>query len=390
MSYEQFVEELNKRYKITSPQQLDGLRLQHYSFAKSTRSRGLEFIESMEKGAGFDFKGAKVLDVGCAYGGFCIEAARKGAIAYGIEISSELLKLAAINAEGEKVDGEIHFVKVDATSNDLVTLLAGNLLDLVVLNDVFEHVYDTPKLLKNMSLVAAPGGLLYFEIPNGLCMRFIAREGHQWVPGISIMDPSYWHCRVGWFDAYYRRWDYYAALLSYYGFSDIRLLNFGKTFDGDRAQLTKHLEVEFEDVRKAVSADLQREDSIAQPYREALLTKMTEVEKEMQGDLNSLSDAELCWKYLTPFWRGIAVKQPDSRAVAERHKLLRVGFPAAEQLIRDSFSYRLGNMLVQAAVKPGRNTFLLPYRLIGLCVTEFKKQKGRMPLKAAGSKLGRQ
>jgi len=42
---------------------------------------------------------------------------------------------------------------------------------------------------------------------------------------------------------------------------------------------------------------------------------------------------------------------------------------------RNSFSYRLGNMLVQAVYKPGSNTILLPYRLIRLCIAEFKKRK---------------
>ncbi|GAG33194.1 unnamed protein product, partial [marine sediment metagenome] len=46
----------------------------------------MEFIESVEKEAGFDFRGARVLDIGCAYGGFCIEAAKKGVTAYGIDI----------------------------------------------------------------------------------------------------------------------------------------------------------------------------------------------------------------------------------------------------------------------------------------------------------------
>jgi len=45
--------------------------------------------------------------------------------------------------------------------------------------------------------------------------------------------------------------------------------------------------------------------------------------------------------------------------------------------VKNSFSFRLGNMLVQAVYKPGRNTILLPYRLIRLCVMEFKKRQTR-------------
>jgi polysaccharide pyruvyl transferase CsaB len=46
--------------------------------------------------------------------------------------------------------------------------------------------------------------------------------------------------------------------------------------------------------------------------------------------------------------------------------------------VKGSFSYRLGNMLVQAVYNPGRNTILLPYRLIRLCIVEFKKRRTRV------------
>ncbi len=45
------------------------------------------------------------------------------------------------------------------------------------------------------------------------------------------------------------------------------------------------------------------------------------------------------------------------------------------EAVRNSLSYRLGNMLIQAVVSPGRNTILLPYRLIRLCVTESRGRR---------------
>jgi 2-polyprenyl-3-methyl-5-hydroxy-6-metoxy-1,4-benzoquinol methylase len=388
MSHEQFIQELNKFYKITNPEQLEGLRLQHYVFASGSNSRGLKIIESIEKSVGFNFQGSRILDIGCAYGGFCIEAARKGAIAHGVDISQRLIRLAEINAADEKVDGEIRFYTVDATSNHLLASLPKNFFDLVFVNAVFEHVYDTPKLLENISAVAAPSALLYFVIPNGLCTRFIRKEGHRWVPGVSIMDPSYWHYRVKeHFNIYYRRWGYYAALLSYYGFNDIRLLNFGKAFAGDRAQLCKHLESEFEDIRKTISADLEREDSLVKSYKQVLSTKIMKIQQELQDDLKTMPNAELCWKYLTDFWKGIAVKRSDNSAAAEQRKLLRGGLLATEQAIKSSFSYQLGYMLVQAVRKPGRNTILLPYRLLQLVVTKFKNRTAKAAKLPAAKKL---
>jgi len=49
--------------------------------------------------------------------------------------------------------------------------------------------------------------------------------------------------------------------------------------------------------------------------------------------------------------------------------------------VKNSFSYQLGNILVRAVRKPGRNTILLPYCLIRLCVTEFKKRKNSVAAK---------
>lgn len=58
------------------------------------------------------------------------------------------------------------------------------------------------------------------------------------------------------------------------------------------------------------------------------------------------------------------------KALAERDKL-----KGQLRAVRNSFSFRLGNMLVQAVYRPGRNTILLPYRLIRLFVMGLKKRK---------------
>ncbi len=377
MSHEQFVQALNKIYKIDNPEQLEGIKLQHYKFASGTNARGLKFIESMEKRTGFRFQDAKVLDIGCAYGGFCIEAARKGAQAFGIDISRKLLDLARINAKDEKAGGEIRFFQADITGNDFVNLLPRRFFDLIVVNDVFEHVYDTAKMLQNVSEVTSPEAVLYFKIPNGMCSRFIRKEGHSWVPGVSVLDPSSWHHRVESFNIYYRRWDYYAALLTFFGFKDIRLLNFEKTFAGDREQLEKHLQAEFESLRTALTADLKKETALPQRYKDVLSQKLLEVQKEMRDDLKTMPDAGLCWKYLITFWEGIAVKHPDQAAAIKPQKTARAeGAPPAHEVL-NSFAYRLGDTLVQAVRKPGRNTLWLPYRLFRLCAAGLRRRMAR-------------
>ena len=45
--------------------------------------------------------------------------------------------------------------------------------------------------------------------------------------------------------------------------------------------------------------------------------------------------------------------------------------------VRNSFSYRLGSMLVDAVASPGRNTVLLPYRALRLCAIQLRKRRTR-------------
>lgn len=56
--------------------------------------------------------------------------------------------------------------------------------------------------------------------------------------------------------------------------------------------------------------------------------------------------------------------------------------------VKNSFSYRLGNMLVQAVYRPGRNTILLPYRLIRLCAIQLGRRRARSQSASASSSLG--
>ena len=50
------------------------------------------------------------------------------------------------------------------------------------------------------------------------------------------------------------------------------------------------------------------------------------------------------------------------------------------QAVKRSLSYRLGDTLVEAVARPGRNTILLPYRLSRLCVGAFRSRRRRAGL----------
>ena len=101
--YHDFIAALNKKYNCSDRSELSGIDLQHYQFGASTNSRGQDAF-GVFVAYGFSMTGLKILDVGCAYGGFSIEAARKGACCYGVEISNALYELATLNNKGEAYD----------------------------------------------------------------------------------------------------------------------------------------------------------------------------------------------------------------------------------------------------------------------------------------------
>ena len=75
--YKDFLEALNKKCSCNSKEELTGMDLQHYQFAATTNGRASDAIVVFEA-YGFLLEGLKILDIGCAYGGFCIEVAKKG------------------------------------------------------------------------------------------------------------------------------------------------------------------------------------------------------------------------------------------------------------------------------------------------------------------------
>lgn len=304
--YIDFIEALNIKYGCNSKEELTGMDLQHYQFASSTNGRANDAIGVFEA-FGFQLEGLKILDIGCAYGGFCIEAAKRGAICYGVEISEPLYNFACLNKKNEIYDkGDVKFILEDATSPQFLKKVPLDYFDLVIVNDVFEHVYNTVQLLSNLEKVSNDKAAIYFAIPNGNDLRFVAREGHSGYCGISLMKPLSWHKindNKGW-NVYYRNYEYYIALLNYYGFRWITEINYPGYMEGTEGK-------ECIDREYALTKAIIEEKKNEFPERYVL-----ELDREFSGyslqlkeDKNSLNAPDLIWKYLTKFWVGFAQKK---------------------------------------------------------------------------------
>lgn len=301
--YSDFIEALNKKYHCAGVQDLSGMELQHYRFASSTNERALNAIGEFEA-YGFEMPGLKILDIGCAYGGFSIEAAKKGADCYGIEISEPLYNFACLNNKDEVYNsGSCNFVLTDATSPDFLNKIPKHYFDLIIVNDVFEHVYDTVQLLKNLSIVANESCTLYFVIPNGNDLRYVAKEGHSGYVGLSIVSPLNWQKLTGkeiW-NIYYRQYEYYQALFSYFGFDKIMPINYPGYISAPEVQ--EKAVNEYRNTRQLIS---DHENMLPPDYLMQLQTSIALFDEQFYSDLEQLSAADIAWKYLTKFWAGFA------------------------------------------------------------------------------------
>lgn len=273
-----------------------------YSFQINSRKRALAAIQTLDDQLGIQWDGLRVLDVGCAYGAFTIELAKRGAKSVGIELSKKWLDLAEINAAGE---ADVPFILCDASSRKARhQLLDHGPFDVVFVNDVFEHIYDTPNLLSNIVSLMNHDGILYFKVPNGHATRHVLLEGHKKKFGISLLAPDYWSKFVAApFHIYYRRWEYFKALFKEYGFHSLNILN--EKHDESHEQTKKHI---LADLRK-IKQHLKLEHFESADQFSVVRAACRHYFEEVEEDLDCMPWDELFFKYRVTFWEGI-IKAP--------------------------------------------------------------------------------
>lgn len=115
-----------------------------------------------------NFSECKVLEVGCAEGGFVKFLHDKGMTVKGVELEEARVKIA-----NEKAP-ELDIVQGDITDKQIVSKLGGN-YDLIVMRDVIEHVPDREAAFENLRNLLKDSGWLYITFPP----RFSGFAGHQ-------------------------------------------------------------------------------------------------------------------------------------------------------------------------------------------------------------------
>lgn len=140
----------------------------------------------------------RLLEVGCATGGFLAEAARAGYEAEGIEPDAAVAATAAARSGRPVRAGTIEEVDLPAAS-----------FDVAVLFEVVEHLVDPVAALRRVARALRPGGLLAVSVPD---------YGSLW----ARLSGSRWPMITPWEHLHYFTRGTLAATLAAAGFDRVR------------------------------------------------------------------------------------------------------------------------------------------------------------------------
>ena len=193
-------------------------------FSLSSVERGRHAVASM--GGVETFVGRSVLDVGCAYGGFLVAAKEAGAKrVVGVDIDAKLIELARLQLTDHRLTADL---AIEDITSEGVAARRGK-FDIVLCNDVIEHVVDPLRCAANLASVMNRGGKVFLEIPNGSAVDFMRRDGHYGLFGLTLLGRSeaerWWrlHYRDVYGVEHYAPLSYYLSIFSAAGIS-LRLL----------------------------------------------------------------------------------------------------------------------------------------------------------------------
>jgi SAM-dependent methyltransferase len=116
-----------------------------------------------------------VVDVGCSFGALLKELGRKFDTAIGLELDRN-------TAEAARED---HGVDVRSTRIERLDLPPGS-VDLVVMNQVLEHLSDVRRPLEAARRLLRPGGVLWVGIPHGRSLGLRVLGGRHPVIGTHV------------------------------------------------------------------------------------------------------------------------------------------------------------------------------------------------------------
>lgn len=133
------------------------------------------------------YRSRDILDLGSGFGGRTVRFAELEArTVAGVEVSAGMVEHASRFASQRGVDATFSVGSGEALP------LTDDSADLVLMNDVMEHVVDPPSVLKEVARVLRPGGRLitvfppYYDLTGGSHLHGYATR----IPGLNLVFPT--------------------------------------------------------------------------------------------------------------------------------------------------------------------------------------------------------
>jgi|GEM_PF-2918561 len=164
----------------------DHLWEEHLKYILSGNERGAEIVDKMVTHFTGPLADKRVLDIGCGYGGVCIAAAQQGATVRGIEVGESELKYFALNLEDNNALDTVEITYGDADDIDFMESLGK--FDLVVCDNVLEHVPDSHRLIYNIAQAMNEQARCYVTVPNYQSLGQVLMECHNREFGLSLLN----------------------------------------------------------------------------------------------------------------------------------------------------------------------------------------------------------
>lgn len=121
-------------------------------------------------------EGKKVLDFGCGDGGTSRTLDQLGARVTAVDIKTEI---------GQAFqDSKVKFFN----AQDEELYLKHREFDVIILQDVLEHVPNPEKLMKQMKDALCPHGLIYISTPNRFSLLNLISDPHWNLPGVALFS----------------------------------------------------------------------------------------------------------------------------------------------------------------------------------------------------------
>ena len=155
------------------------------TYPSTTNERGEQLITTLIKHFTGPLGGKRILDIGSGFGGTCIAAAKHGANVLSVELSSKQLALARLNLED---NGDLPVQLIEADVLELSFVRRMGKFDVIICDNVIEHVEDARRLIWNIAQVLTDDRIAYVTAPNRFASSMVLSDCHYRIFGITLLD----------------------------------------------------------------------------------------------------------------------------------------------------------------------------------------------------------